>query len=308
MFVVLNPVAGMVVPNRTHKRIVTWCEQNGWTYEVYQTKENDDLAHVVKKALAHGCQAVVAAGGDGTISGVASGVMGGSVPMLILPLGTGNLLAGDLGVPFDISRALSLLETGGRTLMLDAVQVGQHICVLNAGLGFTSALIKNTERQAKRKYGFLAYIVGGVRALLGVQPHNFRLVVDNKRLRINASEIHIACGGLFGIQVSLEDVRVLPDDGRVDIFVIKARTLSDFLEVLYYILRGKPRRARKMVYMQAAEMIEIDCEQKLPFQGDGEVLCETPVKLRVLPNAIPTLVPEKQEEPIRNRLRQIVGV
>lgn len=308
MFVVLNPVAGMVVPSRTEKRINTWCEQHGWTCEIYLTRENEDLTRVVKKALAHGCQAVVAAGGDGTISGVAAGMLGSSVPMVIAPLGTGNLLAGDLGVPFDISRALGVLEAGGRLLMLDAVQVGQHICVLNAGLGFTSALIKNTERQAKRKYGFLAYIVGGLRALFGAQPHMFRLMVDNKRLRINASEIHIACGGLFGIQVSLEDVRVVPDDGRVDIFVIKARTLSDYLEVLFYILRGKPRRARKMVYLQAAEVIEIDCEQKLPFQGDGEVLCDTPVKLRVLPNAIPVLVPEKQEEPIRNRLRQIVGV
>lgn len=308
MFVVLNPVAGMVTPSRTGKRITQWCEQNGWTYDIYQTREDEDLSKVVKKALAHDCQAIVAAGGDGTISSVAAGMLGSSVPMVILPLGTGNLLAGDLGVPFDISRSLGLLEAGGRMLMLDAIQVNERICVLNAGLGFSSALIKNTERNAKRKYGFLAYIVGAVRALFGVQPHLFHLVVDNKRLRINASEIHIACGGLFGIQVSMEGVRVVPDDGRVDIFVIKARALSDYLEVFYYILRRKPRQAQKMIYLQAAEMIEIACEQNLPFQGDGEVLCDTPVKIRVLPNAIPVLVPEKQEEAIRNRLRQIVGV
>ena len=308
MFVILNPVAGLVVPSRTSKRITAWCEQHGWTCEIYETHEDEDLTRVLKKALANGCQAVAAAGGDGTISAVAGGLVGSSVPLIILPLGTGNFLARDLGVPFDIPRALGVMEGGSNLLLLDALQIDQRICVLNAGVGFSSSLIKNTERKAKRRYGFLAYLGGAARALLGLQPHLFRLSVDGKKLRLRASEIHIANGGLFGLQIPFEGVHVRPDDGRVDIFVIKARTLGDYLEVLYYIIRRKPRQANKMVYLQAAETIEIACEHNLPFQGDGEVLGETPVNIRVIPNAIRVLLPVKQSEALVDRLRQLVGV
>ncbi len=308
LFVVLNPVAGLVVPSRTSRQIGAWCEQRGWTWEIYETHQDEDLSRVVKKAIARGCDAVAAAGGDGTVSGVAAGMVGASVPLLILPLGTGNLLARDLGVPFGIQRALSILESNSRPLLLDAIRVNQSVCVLNAGVGFSSSLIKNTEREAKRKYGFLAYFGGAARALLGLQPYMFRLVVDGKKLRFRASEVHIAIGGLLGIQIPFEGVRVLPDDGNVDIFVIKARTLGDYLEVLYYILRRKPRQARKMVYLQASEAIEIACERAMPFQGDGEVLGETPVSIEVMHQAVRVLLPDKQSEAFVDRLRQFVGV
>ncbi|HEY9088487.1 MAG TPA: diacylglycerol kinase family protein [Anaerolineaceae bacterium] len=309
LFVVLNPVAGLVVPARTSKRILAWCEQHGWTCEIYETHEEEDLSRVVRKAVARGCSAVAAAGGDGTVSGVASGMLGSPVPLLILPLGTGNLLARDLGVPFDLHRALGLIENGSRQILLDAALVNQRVCVLNAGVGLSSAVIKNTERTAKRRYGFLAYLAVGVRALFGLQPYLFRLTVDGKKLRLRASEIHIAIGGLLGLRVPFEDLRVIPDDGRVDIFVIKGRTARDYLEVLYYILRRRPRQAPRMIYMQAGVEIEITCERVLPFQGDGEVLGETPAQIKVLPNAIPVLLPiNPSDAPLVDRIRSFVGV
>lgn len=308
LFVILNPVAGVVVPSRASRRIHAWCEQHGWTCEVYESHQDEDLSRAVRKAIARGCAAVAAAGGDGTVSGVAAGMVGASVPLLILPLGTGNLLARDLGVPFDLNRALSLLEGEANILLLDAIRIDQRVCVLNAGVGFSSSLIKHTEREAKRKYGFLAYFGGAARALLGLQPYLFRLVVDGKKLRFRASEVHIAIGGLLGIQIPFEGVRVLPDDGQVDIFVIKARTLGDYLEVLYYVLRRKPRQAPKMVYLQASEAIEIGCERAMPFQGDGEVLGETPVSIEVMHHAVRVLLPVKQSEALVDRLRQFVGV
>lgn len=308
IFIVLNPVAGLVDPVRTSRRILAWCEQNGWNGEIYLTSEGEDLSRPVKKAIARGVQVVVAAGGDGTVSGVASGLVGTSVPLAILPLGSGNLLAHDLGVPIDLYRALNVIERENITLLLDAMQVNGRCAVLNAGVGFSSLLIQNTPREEKRRFGLLAYFGTAVRVLFGLQPHQFRLTVDGKKIRLRASEIYVANGGLVGVQLPFEDLHIYPDDGRVDMFVIKARTLRDYLEILYYIIRRRPRQAPKMFYLQGADIIQIDSESGLPVQADGEVVGETPVTIRVLPNAVKVLLPERQNEPLVNRLAQIVGI
>jgi diacylglycerol kinase (ATP) len=308
LFVVLNPVAGLINPAITSRLISHWCERHGWDYQIYLTSEGEDLSRPVKKAVEGGSQAIVAVGGDGTISAVASSLVNCPVPLLILPLGTGNLLARDLGIPFDLIRALNVIERENSVLKLDVMEINGRFCVLNAGVGFSSQLIKNTNREEKRRFGFLAYIKGAVLALIGLQPHRFRLTVDGKKINIKASEIYVANGGLLGVKIPLEGINLLPDDGWVDLFVIKARTLKDYLEILYYILRRKPRQAPKMFYTQGSDTIQIECETTVPVQSDGEVICETPVLIKIIPNAVRVLVPAKQNDPLMAVLRQIVGL
>ena len=77
----------------------------GWSYEVYETTGNEDLASLVKQAVAHSCQMIVVAGGDGTISAVADGLAPSRIPLGIIPVGTGNVLAQELGIPLDPDEA-----------------------------------------------------------------------------------------------------------------------------------------------------------------------------------------------------------
>ncbi len=306
IFVVLNPAAGFAAdPQRVRRKLETWQEANPCQIEIYETREDEDLTAVVQHAVRSGADIIAAAGGDGTISLVSAGMINSPVPLLILPTGTGNLLAHEMGMPGDLHRALDLIHGGSHTLQLDAMSINGRHGVLNMGVGFSSNLIKNTARKDKRKFGILAYFAAAVRALLGLQPYSFRLTVDGKKFVIRASEIFVANGGLLGIKLPFEDFKILPDDGRVDLFVIRARTLGDYLEMLWYILRGKPRSSRKMFYIQAAEEILIQCNKRLPAQADGEVIGETPVQIKVLPRAVPVLCPDKGEtaEPLRELIR-----
>lgn len=308
LFVVINPVAGFGDSNRARRRIISFCAQRGWTCELYETAEGEDLVAVVQAALQSGYDAIAAAGGDGTVSAVAAGLISSQVPLLILPVGTGNLLARDLGVPMDINRALELLEGGSAVQMLDAMNVNGEYHVLNVGVGWSSLIIKHTDRRDKRRLGILAYVITAARSLIGLQPHGFRLVVDDQKFRLRASEILIANGGLLGMPMSFEDVHVYPDDGRVDMFVIKARTLVDYLQLVYYILLRKPRKAPKMFYIQAAESIQIESDRPLPAQADGEFIGETPVSITVVPQAVKVFVPEKNRMDLVERLRNLMRV
>ncbi len=297
----------MIHPDRTSQQILDWCSQNGLRCEIYLTSEDEDLAPVIAGAVRRGCHIVAACGGDGTVSAVAAGMVMCPVPLVILPLGTGNLLARDLGIPLGLQRALGVILSGTEYLSLDVMQLNDRYGVLNAGVGFSSILIKNTDRDEKRRLGFLAYLKSAVRALFGLQPQRFRLVVDGKKLRINASEIYIANGGLLGVQIPFEDVHVAPNDGRADLFIIKARALRDYLEILYYIIRRKPRQAPKMLYLQG-ETIQIESQHPLPVQSDGEVIGETPVTIRVIPRAIKVLLPGAPDEDQFTRLRRAMGL
>ncbi len=309
LYVILNPAAGMIHPDHAGQQIRDWCAQNGWQCDIYLTAEDEDLAPVIASAVQNGYGIIAAVGGDGTVSAVAGGMVNCPVPLLIVPLGTGNLLARDMGVPFGLPRALQVLSAETTILMMDMMRVNHHYGVLNAGVGFSSLLIKNTPREEKRRLGFLAYLKSAVRAIFGLQPHHFRVSVDGgKPMRINASEIYIANGGLLGVQIPFEGLRVLPDDGRVDMFIIKARTLRDYLEILYYILRRKPRQAPKMQYIQSANTIRIESETKLPVQSDGEVIGETPVTIHVIPNAVKVLLPAKPPDDQLSLLRRMVGI
>lgn len=306
VFVVLNPVAGFGYPARLKHKLRTFALKNRWQMDIHETAEDEDLGPVIEAALKNGSQLVIAAGGDGTVSSVAACMVFSGIPMAILPVGTGNLLAHDLGIPWDANRALEMLSGKTAIQIMDVMAIQDRHFILNAGVGLSSLIIKHTARQDKRRFGTLAYVWTAFKALFGLQPHAFRLVVDGKKLKLRASEILIANGGLLGVKLPFEDVHVHPDDGRVDMFIVKARTLYDYLELLYYIIRGKPRAAPKMLYLQAQNEIQIAAGKRLPTQADGEVIGETPISIRVVPGAVRIIIPEKRNEALVDRIRQLV--
>jgi len=307
LFIFHNPVAGRGDLFHPRRRIEAYCERRGWAYEIYETGEDEDLVPIVQQAVRSGFSAVAAAGGDGTVSAVAGGLVFAETPLLILPTGTGNLLSRDLGVPQDLNRALELAGGGSAVQLLDTMEIAGRHYVMNAGVGLSSQIIQNTDRRQKRRLGVLAYVKSGGQALLGLQPYGFRLVVDGRALRMRASEVLVCCGGLLGVRVPFEDLHVLPDDGKVDLFIVKARSLPGYAELLYYILRRKPRSAPKMVYMQAAERIEIACDSVLPAEADGEVIGATPLAINIVPRAVRVLVPDERPPDLAGRLRALVG-
>ena len=84
---------------------------------------------------------------------------------------------------------------------------------------------------------------------------------------------------------------IRPDDGRIDVCVISARTVIDYLRVLWNLLRGQPKRNRNVRYLSATRSILISADRPLPVQADGEIIGETPVQVQVVPHAVRVIVP-----------------
>lgn len=293
VFVVLNPVAGLTDADSTKEQIVHFCEERKWECDIHETQEDEDVSQLVRDTVQNGIDLVIAAGGDGTVSGVVAGMINSEIPMGILPGGTGNALARDLSIPLDLTGALKLFDSNYTVRNLDVMQVNnEKYYVLNVSVGVSSVIMRTTLRTEKRRFGILAYAYRAMGSIINSALHRFSVDVDGRTVRFTASELMIANSKLMGMQPQLEGVEVDPNDGRMDMFIVRAQTLGDYLNVVSGFLMRRERYGDSTIdYLEAKERIVIESEFPLPVQADGEVIGNTPVEIKLLPNALRAVVP-----------------
>jgi diacylglycerol kinase (ATP) len=291
VFVVLNPMAGKSTAAEVRAALDRHFSADIWMQEIYETTGDEHVADVVRAALNRGCDLVVAAGGDGTVSEVAEALIHTGVPLGIIPVGTANVLARELGLPLDLEGACALLAGPRATDSIDAMQVGDKAFFLHIGVGIDSLMIRDTDRAAKRRFGRAAYLWTALKWLIGYQPRRFTIVVDGRRLRPHAAQVLIANGGVMGMAPFRWGPNIRSDDGLIDVCVVSARSLLDYLRVVWQVLIGHRRRSPNIRYVTAERSIVVDADRPLPIQGDGEIIGETPVQVRVVPEAVEVVVP-----------------
>lgn len=298
VFVVLNPVAGTSDPETVKQAIALYCQDHHWQCDIHETQPDEDLQGLVKGALRNGVDMVIAAGGDGTVSQVVSGMLNSQVPMGILPAGTGNVLARNLTIPLDLRSALGVLGSEHSVQEMDVMEVNQKECfVLNVSVGISSLVMRNTVREEKRRFGFLAYIWHAIDSILHTDMHRFRLRIDGRSIRVVASELMIANSKFMGLQPQMGNVDIQPDDGQLDIFIVRTQAFRDYLNIFAaFLLRRKEEYDPKLYYLQSREVIEIQTERPLPAQADGEEVGTTPLAIRLIPRGLRVVVPLKVED------------
>jgi diacylglycerol kinase (ATP) len=294
VFVVFNPVAGLTKADDARQQIERYCHEHDWDCQLHETVPDEDLRKLVQDALESGVDLVIASGGDGTVSGVVTGMIGSQKPMAILPGGTGNALARDLKIPLNLEAALELLNGQNRVQALDVMQTnGNDYFVLNVSVGISSLTMRTTARDEKRRFGMLAYARRAVQSMARADLHRFTAVVDGQEYRFAASEVMITNTRFLGLQPQIEGVVVEPNDGVVDLFIVRARSLGDYLAVSSRLFfPKKPNEDIKLTYLPIREHASIWSEFPLPVQADGEEIGITPLELRLIPSALRVLVPE----------------
>ena len=289
-FIVANPVAG----NADTEELRRLLDEHlpGWEYEIFETTGEEKISEVVAEALARGFDLIVAAGGDGTVSGVAAGLVNQQVPMAILPIGTGNALARELGIPLNLEEAIQLMVGDFDIRAIDGMWVKGWLSVLSVGIGITSMTMQETGREQKHRFGLLAYLWTGLLQLSGLSLNRFELEIDGKIKKVRASEVFISNSRVVGVKpFNLgEDVR--PDDGMVAVCAVRARTAWDYLRVVAQLATGR-RRRREIDCEGAWRSVKVRSSRQLPVQADGEVVGSTPVEVKVVPAAVRVIVPKE---------------
>lgn len=234
---------------------------------------------------------IVAAGGDGTVSSVANALVGRDIPIGVVPLGTANVLARDLGIPVELDAAARLLVGPNRVRTIDALVVDGHHYFTQFGVGIDSIMIRDTKDKNKRRFGRWAYLWTAAKALAGFQPRRFDLVIDGRQATHRASQIVVANTGMMGQPPFRWGPDIEPDDGRANLCVVRASSLVDYLSLFWNVVTSRHRKNPRVRYLTASERIEIRTRAPLPAQADGEIIGETPIEILVAARVLRVVTP-----------------
>jgi diacylglycerol kinase (ATP) len=287
--VIMNPSSGAGGFKRELPLIVDSIRGMGIEVVEMPTAETGDATRLAREAVALGFDVVVVIGGDGTVNEAVNGVAGSEVPLAIIPTGTVNVLALELGIPLDPPDACRLL-TEGSISWIDLGLAGDRYFALMAGIGMDAAVIAGMNPTLKRTLKEAAFFVQGVATLLTREEP--LLIVETPDHRVEGYFIVIGnssnYGGAFGI-TPLADMR----DGLLDVCVLKDRS---FLTTAWYWVAALTNShvkhpAVEYFRTETACIAVADGESEVLVQTDGEVAGHLPIDCRIAPRALRVIVP-----------------
>jgi YegS/Rv2252/BmrU family lipid kinase len=269
--VVVNP-AKVDDDEAFRKSVRRVMDDHGWDEPLWlETTPEDPGRGQAESGVSAGVGLVLACGGDGTVTACAEGVSGTGVPLAVVPLGTGNLLARNMGLPTGVDEALAV-ALGGVQQPVDAGRVNGTLFVVMAGVGLDARMLSDTRESLKKRLGWFAYAMSAVRHL-GDRPVRVTVSADGGRgRRMRASALVVGnVGWLRGGLPLLPDAR--PDDGMLDAVVLMAGGLRGWLAVAAGILLRRP--ARGGVYRVQFSELRVTLGRPEPWELDGEVMGST---------------------------------
>lgn len=240
----------------------------GWAGPLWlETTPDEAGERLALEAVKAGVDLVLASGGDGTVTACAAGVAGSGIPLGVLPAGTGNLLARNLGLPLDLDAALAVALTGAERRVDVGVANGRPFVVM-AGIGFDAAMLAGASEELKRRAGWAAYALSALRHLWD-RPTRVVLAADGRPpLRRWASGV--IAGNVGELQAGIRLLPdAVPDDGVLDVAVLTAWGLIGWLGLTADVLLLRRKTAR-LTRLTCRELV-IETGRARRWEIDGEV-------------------------------------
>ena len=249
-------------------------------------------AAVLARTHAHKYHAVFTLGGDGTVMEVLGVLAHQGPPLGVLGGGTGNVVARTLGIPLNPTRAVPLLLNGDEATMdLGRLGDGRRFAI-GVGVGLDATMMMEAPARLKRRFGFMAYVIGGSKAVLRNQRFKLRLTVDGVVFERSASAVLVAnFGAVLNNLVAFGD-GIAHDDGLLNACIFSPESLRDSLRILWRMLR-KDFRDDPCLFYKSGREFRIETMPAMPAQADGEILSGTPLTVSVDPLAGCLLIPKR---------------
>jgi diacylglycerol kinase (ATP) len=261
--------------------LTTTMTDAGWGCPLWRETTVEDPGYgMTEQALSEGVTLVLACGGDGTVRAVLTVLAGSGTPLGVLPVGTGNLLARNLGLPVnDPEAALEIALTGSeRPIDVGRIEPtipnGRHErFAIMAGVGFDAAMMRDAPEKLKERVGWAAYLVSAVKHLRG-SSMRVQVCIDGGE-PIHARARSVVIGNVGKLQGGLELLPdAHPDDGVLDVAVIVSHSLMDWLRVASRVLIRRAHVDQRYTTYQGKQ-IRVTLRSAQPRQIDGDLIEES---------------------------------
>ena len=246
-----------------------------------------DAEAQTERAVEQGYGTIVAAGGDGTINEVVNGIGHSPVVLGILPMGTVNVLAMELGIPFDLVSAWKVVRAG-KIRLIDEASANGHLFVQMAGIGLDAQIVERNSRQIKQVLGPLSYLLTATQ-VAAERPPRLR-VTSEGHAPVEGSFVLVGNGRLYGGPFLLFKEADM-QDGLLDVFVFKHMNYLALMRYFRGTLFGSLAKFTDVNYFKARRL-RVEANREVPFEADGELVGHAPVDFSVRRRKLRVLVPE----------------
>jgi diacylglycerol kinase (ATP) len=282
-FVILNPAARSDRAKRSRARVESLAR--GCT--VCSSSSAAEAESLARNAAAEGFEKIVAAGGDGTIHAVVNGLVGSSATLGLLPIGTVNVFAIELGLPIhNLASCWNIIE-GDQVRLIDLPSANGKYFVQLAGVGLDAQAVKETSLALKRNFGPLSYLISAAHIAARRPP---RLFIESPNTKITeASFVLIGNGRRYGGPFPFFKHAVL-DDGLLDVVAFKQVGYLEIIKYLQDVFFSSDIRLPEVEYFQT-ERLRITSDQDVPVELDGELVGNCPVQFELRHHRLRVLAP-----------------
>ena len=294
-FVIVNPKSGQEPPERLRRRLGSAFAARNAGFDLVETAAAGHATELAREAARLGYRAVCVAAGDGTLAEVATGLAGSRTPIAIVPQGTANQVALNLGIPLEIDAAVEVAVSGTPTHM-DLGSIGGRAFALVAGAGFDAAVMASATREMKERWGFGAYVIAAVKEALAATPVDFRVTADGQQFQVRAVSVMIANMGElfagflpFSFPLGPRSERSW-QDGLLEVVVLAPHNLQEFGTVLWRAARGHFGGDERLIHFRARS-VTIEADPPIAVQIDGDPAGSTPITASVAPEGVLVMTP-----------------
>lgn len=247
-------------------------------------------ADLARQAVDEGFRTVVAAGGDGTINEVVNGLADSDVRLGLLPLGTMNVFASELGIPGNRLRTGWDIIRAGRCRPVDLVRANRHYFVQLAGVGFDAQAVAGVDWQSKKNFGPLSYVISAAKVVAARKPPLLRIVAEGQPDR-TGSFVLVGNGRYYGAPLAVFKQAVI-DDGKLDVIVLKNLGYLDFFRYIQCVIMGTHLELKDVDSFQTSCLtVEVMAGEDVPFEADGELVGYAPVTFQITGKQLQVIAP-----------------
>jgi diacylglycerol kinase (ATP) len=272
----------------------------GWSVETVASDDVDVLSDAVRHAVATGIEAVVVAGGDGTLNLAVQALAHRDTVLGVLPCGTANAWAREFGIPMNLDKATDVL-LNGETVRVDLGMANERYFLFIASIGFDAMVVRGMDSRSKRRLGKAAYIIAGLTKSLEMRGEEVTISSGGRTLKHRVLMVAVSNLRQYGGVAEIAP-GAFADDGLLDVTIFRGQGLLAALgHAIRVLLRLHDRNTEADTFTTTE--IQVEAKNELPVELDGDYFGSTPVNIRVAPGALRTIVPAGTRAPLGSGTR-----